>query len=319
MAHFIDDRDLSRDQLLDILETTWKLKHEGHDLGRPLAGKNLALVMTKPSLRTRTSFTVATRRLGGDVIEIGAHNTKLGKGEDMEEWAAVLGRMVDAIGARVHGHQDLFDLRDHSGRPVINLLSDFNHPLQGVCDAYTAWEFVKKTGVPKAQSAKAYFETQPKWAWLGDGNNVAHTLMLTAANLGARLSLAVPEGYDPDPDVVKAARALHPAGDEGIEITRDADAAVKDAEVVHTDTWVSMGQESDRAGLSVEDIFGPFQVDQKRLAKAQPGAAFMHCLPAVPGQEMTAEVLRGPQSIVIDQAENRLWTVQTLLARWVFA
>jgi len=318
MAHFIDDRDLDREQLLDILETTYRLKHLDEDLGQPLAGKNLALVMTKPSLRTRTSFTVATRRLGGDIIEIGAHNTKLGKGEDMEEWAAVLGRMVDGIGARVHGHDDLHQLAKYSGVSVVNLLSDYLHPLQGVCDAYTAWEYAKKSGATDASSAKGYFETHPKWAWLGDGNNVAHTLMLTAANLGARLMLACPEGYDPDPEVVAAAKKLHPAGPDAIEVTRDPDAAVADADVVHTDTWVSMGQESDRAALSVEDIFGPFQVDAARMARARDGAAFMHCLPAVPGQEMTAEVLRGAQSIVIDQAENRLWTVQTLLARRVF-
>ncbi len=316
--HFLDDRDLNRADQLDLLDTTWRLKHEGFDLGAPLAGKTVAMVMSKPSLRTRTSFTVATRRLGGEILEIGAHNTKLGKGEDMEEWAAVLTSMVDGIGARVHGHEDLEALAKFGSKPVVNLLSDKLHPLQSLCDAYTVFESAKKQGLANSGSAAEYFGTSRKWAYLGDGNNIIHSMMLVAASLGVIIHAACPEGRAPDPALVKAARDLHPAGADGVRVDHDANAAAADADMISTDTWVSMGQEGAMDRDAVRALFGPFQVDAARMALGKPGAVFMHCLPAVPGEEMTAEVLRGPQSIILEQAENRLWTVQTLLARKIF-
>ena len=184
-------------------------------------------------------------------------------------------------------------------------------------DAYTAWEHAKQVGT--ADDAASYFAKGPKWTYLGDGNNVAHSLVLAAARLGARITLACPEGYDPDPKIIEGAKSMHPLGADAVEVTRNATAAISGASMVYTDTWVSMGQEGDRAGLSIEDIFGPYQVNDALMKHAADDAVFMHCLPAIPGQEMTAEVLRGGRSIVLDQAENRLWTVQALLARWVFA
>ncbi len=320
MAHLLDDRDLNGDTRLDLLDATWATKHEGalHD-ARPLSGKHLAVVMAKPSLRTRVSFTVAIRDLGGDVVEVGAHNTKLGKGEEMEEWAGVLGRMVQGIVARVHAQAELEALAAHSGVPVINALSDRLHPCQGLADAFTAWEAARLAGQPDSASARAYYGRPHRWAYLGDGNNVAHSLLLTAADLGVVLTLACPPGHEPDATIVQAARAHHPAGADGIRVVHEAGSAVAGAELVYTDTWISMGQESTRDAATIRARFAPYRVDGAVMAAAAPGAIFMHCLPAQPGDEVTAQVLRGPASRVLDQAENRLWTSKTILAHHCFA
>ncbi len=317
MPSFIDDRDLDREARLALLERTFDLKHGKLEAGRPLEGKQLALIMTKPSLRTRTSFTVAVRRLGGDIIEVSGSNTKLGKGEDLQEWAAVLGRMVDGMIARVHGHQDLIDLDRFGGVPVINALSDLLHPCQGLADAFTVYERARLAG--DTDSAAAFFQGERRWVYLGDGNNVAHSLMLTAASLGVTLVLGCPEQHQPDPAILEASRALHGRGGEGIVVEPDPRAAVENAQMIYTDTWVSMGQEGALPRDEVIARFEPYRVDDALMDAAAPGAFFMHCLPAVPGEEVTAEVLRGPRSAVLDQAEHRLWTSLALLGGYVFA
>ena len=201
---------------------------------------------------------------------------------------------------------------------MVNLLSDKLHPLQSLCDAFTVYEHAKKRGLPDTTSAEQYFAVSRKWAYLGDGNNIIHSMMLVAASLGVTIHAAGPKGREPDAALVEAARALHPAGADGVRVDQDARGAARDADMISTDTWVSMGQEGAMERDSVRAMFEPFRVDDALMKLGKPDAVFTHCLPAVPGEEMTAEVLRGPQSIVIDQAENRLWTVQTLLATRIF-
>lgn len=319
LHHFLDDRDLDRASRLRLLETTWALKHGAHDPGKPLAGKHVAVCMSKPSLRTRVSFTVAIRGLGGDVIEVNASNTKLGAGEDLEEWAAVLGRMVDCIVARVHDHQDLLGFREYGGVPVINALSDLLHPMQGLADAFTVWEHARKRGVAGSESAESFFARDARWAWLGDGNNVTHSLMLTAASLGPTIAMACPPGRQPDAGLVAAARTLHPRGAAAVLTTSDPVEAIAAADMVYADTWVSYGQEGDLTRDEVERIFSPYRIDAAMMARAKREGIFLHCLPAHTGDEVTAEVLRGPQSLILDQAENRLWTTRALLATHTFA
>ncbi len=319
MAHFLDDRDLDRTARLELLEATWALKHGGAVLPKPLLGKHVAVIMSKPSLRTRVSFTVAIRDLGGDVVEVSSANTKLGKGEDLQEWAAVLGRMVDGMVARVYAQSDLEELAGWGGVPVVNALSDRLHPCQAVADAFTVWEHAKNNNLPHAQTAASFYGQPQRWAYLGDGNNVAHSLILTAGSLGVILAIATPAGREPDPKIVAAAQALHPAGAKGILVGNDAVAAVDGASMVYTDAWVSMGQEGLATEQTVYDVFGPFQVNSALMNTAQPAAIFMHCLPADPGKEVTAEILRGESSVVIDQAENRLWTSKSILAHHVFS
>jgi ornithine carbamoyltransferase len=320
MPHFLDDRDITRDQRLALLDATWAIKHGGRDPGKPLAGKTVAVYMSKPSLRTRVSFTVAIRKLGGDTIEIGAHNTKLGKGEDLEEWAGVVGRMCDVIVARVFEQAELDGLAKHSGSvPVINALSDLLHPCQGLADAFTVYEHAKKAGKNNTGSAGEFYSQPQTWAYLGDGNNITHTMMLSCAHLGVTLRSACPDKHQPSAAIVTSARELHPHGADGILVGTDADAAVAGANVVHADTWVSMGQEGSLDPGEVKRRFEPFRVDDARMAKAASDAIFMHCLPAEPGKEVTPEVLRGPQSVILDQAENRLWTSVSLLATHVLA
>ena len=216
--HFLDDRDLNRAQQLDLLDTTWKLKHEGLDLGTPLAGKTLAMVMSKPSLRTRTSFTVATRRLGGHILEIGAHNTKLGKGEDMEEWAAVLTRMVDAIGARVHGHEDLEALAKFGSKPVVNLLSDKLHPLQSLCDAFTVYE--REKARPAGHNERRAILRGAAQVGLPGRRQQHHPLHDAGGGEPGRDHPRRGPGREPDAALVEDARACTPPGPTACAWTR---------------------------------------------------------------------------------------------------
>ncbi len=319
LNHFIDDRDLDRDQRLAILEATWALKHEGMNPGRPLDGKHVAICMSKPSLRTRVSFTVAIRGLGGDVVEVNASNTKLGHGEDLEEWAAVLGSMVDCIVARVHGHEDLLGFCKYANVPVINALSDLVHPMQGLADAFTVWEHARKNNAPHSATAATFFSQDRKWTWLGDGNNVTHSLMLTAASLGTTIAVACPEGRAPAAEIVEAARQLHPKGNAGVILATDPGDVIAGSDMVYADTWVSYGQEGDLTQDDIERIFSPYRVDTTMMNRADPKAVFLHCLPAHTGDEVTTEVLRGRQSLILDQAENRLWTTRSLLSQHTFA
>lgn len=318
IAHFLDDRDLELAQRLTLLELCWDAKFGRGQLEAqaPLSGRQVAMVMSKPSLRTRVSLMVAVRKLGGEVIEVGPNNTKLGRGEAMQEWAAVLGSMVDIIAARVHAHSDLIDLSLYSGIPVINALSDALHPCQALADAYTLWEHARKTNKAEAGTAKGYYEQERYWAWVGDGNNVARSLCLSAAILGVELRLCHPPGYEIKEPFLQQVRSLHRRGAQHVVVESDPGVAVQGAEAVFTDTWVSMGEEQRKLAqgeAALEEQFSRYRVDEAMMAKARPDAVFMHCLPAQPGKEVSEKVLRGEQSLVLAGAENRLWSALALL------
>lgn len=306
MRHFIDLAGAGGAGLRAILDEAHARKRARAGLPRgtadrdaPLAGRCLAMIFEKPSTRTRFSFDMAIRQLGGTSIVTSAGEMQLGRGETVEDTARVLSRFVDAVMLRTDDHAKIEALAAAASVPVINGLTDRSHPCQAMADLMTVEE---RLGRPVAGT---------RWAWLGDGNNMAHSLVEAAGQLGFAMTLGVPEGYDPDPAFVAAARA---AGTE-IGIVRSAAQAVAGAEVVVTDTWVSMGQEGGAAKLA--DMV-PFRVDAALMAQAAPGAVFLHCLPVHRGEEVTEEVIDGPQSAVWDEAENRLH-VQKAILLWCLA
>lgn len=268
------------------------------DSDAPLHGRTLAMIFEKPSTRTRFSFDMAMRQLGGTSIVTSAGDMQLGRGETVADTARVLGRMVDAVMIRTNKHATLEALGEHAGVPVINALTDISHPCQAMADIMT---FEEHRGRPVAGST---------WAYLGDGNNMANSLIEAASVLQFDIRLGVPHGYDPDAAVVATACARGGA----VGIVRNARDAVERANVVVTDTWISMGQADSGDKLAA---MAPFQVTEALMASAAPGAIFMHCLPAHRGEEVTAEVIDGPRSVVWDEAENRLH-VQKAILLWCF-
>ena len=301
MPHFLDLATPKTAGLRAILDEAHRRKAARAGMPRgtvdadaPLAGHVLAMIFEKPSTRTRFSFDMGIRQLGGSSIVTSAGDMQLGRGETIEDTARVLGRMVDAVMLRSNSHATLETLAEHAGVPVINALTDISHPCQVMADIMT---FEERTGRPVAGST---------WAYLGDGNNMANSLIEAASVLGFDIRLGVPHGYDPDQAV------LATAGCRGgsIDLVRSAAAAVEGAEVVVTDTWVSMGQTSAKEKLAA---MMPFQVTEAVMAKALPNALFLHCLPAHRGEEVTAAVIDGPQSVVWDEAENRLHVQKAIL------
>ncbi len=264
------------------------------DADAPLAGHTLAMIFEKPSTRTRFSFDMAIRQLGGTSIVASAGEMQLGRGETVEDTARVLSRMVDIIMLRTNSHITLEALAEAATVPIVNGLSDLSHPCQVLADIMTYEETA-------AGSVKGTL-----WAYLGDGNNMANSLIEAASVLGFDLRLGVPHGYDPDAAVVATACARGGA----IGIVRSATAAVENAQVVVTDTWVSMGQADSKAKLAA---MMPFQVTKDVMAAAAPGAWFLHCLPAHRGEEVTADVIDGPRSLVWAEAENRLHIQKAIL------
>jgi ornithine carbamoyltransferase len=298
--NYLGVADLSATEIMDLLEHAIELKRDlalGHT-HHILPGKTAALVFQKPSLRTRVSFEVAMLQLGGHSLYLSPAEIQLGQRESIPDASRVLSRYIDAIIARVFLHSDVTQLAEHSFVPVINALSDREHPCQILADLMTLLE---KRGTLRGL----------KLAYVGDGNNVANSLAVAAARLGLELRLACPDGYEPDPGVLEEA-ATH--GDaSAVELFRDPREAVRGAEAVYTDSWYSMGQEGE-ADLRAP-AFRPYQLNAELLSVAEPGALAMHCLPAHRNQEITDEVLDGPASIVYDQAENRLHVQKALLVR----
>jgi len=289
--------DLSREEVFEILETAKTLKLERkagvrHDV---LAGKTLAMVFQKPSLRTRVSFEVGMMELGGRAIYIGPEEIQLGKRETVEDVAIVLSRYVDGIMARVFAHKDILELARFASVPVINGLSDLLHPCQALADLLTVWE------------KKRTFESLTL-AFIGDGNNVAHSLINGCAKVGMAFRIACPKGYEPDEGIVKAARE---AGGR-IQILRDPVEAATGADVLYTDTWASMGQEAEAEKR--RRAFAGFTIDQRLLDATANDALVLHCLPAHYGEEITYEASRSPGSAIFDQAENRLHAQKAVLA-----
>ncbi len=294
--HFLDIDQYQTAELRDILDLGLAYKHGRRD--RPLEGKSLAMIFEKPSTRTRVSFEVAMRQLGGDTIIIGTADSQLGRGETVADTARVLSRYVDAIMIRTNHAEKLIDMARYATVPVINGLTDSSHPCQIMADVMTLQE---KKG-PVADTVVA---------WSGDGNNVAVSWIHAAARFGFELRLACPEPLQPPAEIIDWARR------EGgrIMLTGDPERAVAGADCVVADTWVSMGVE---ASVNRHNLLAPYRVDERLMAQAKPDAIFMHCLPAKRGEEVTAGVIDGPQSVVWDEAENRLHVQKGILA-WCLA
>ncbi|MBI2844621.1 MAG: ornithine carbamoyltransferase [Armatimonadetes bacterium] len=295
--------DLSREDIDLIFSVTRYLKHTGENNRvahrRILPGKTLAMIFEKPSLRTRVTFEVGMTHLGGHAIYLGPNDIQLGQRESVKDAGSNLARWVDVIMARVFAHSTVTELAESASIPVINGLSDLEHPCQALADFYTILEH-------KGQLKGL------RLAFIGDGNNVANSLMLLAAKMGTDFVIACPEGFDPTADIVDSANELAKQTGSKIEIVRDPFEAAEGADVLYTDVWASMGQENEREIR--KNIFATYQVNQKLLDAAKPDAIVEHCLPAHRGEEITDEVIDGPQSVVLDEAENRLHVQKAILA-----
>lgn len=295
VGDFRSDLDISVEQLSQLLEMTQQVKQSRQRYASALKGRSVALLFEKPSLRTRMTFELAIKQLGGDAV---VQNGQIGEREPLKDIARNLDRWTDAIVARTFSQKTIDDLATWSRAPVINALSDLYHPCQALADLYTLQEqFGRLKGL--------------KLAFIGDGNNVAHSLLLDCARLGVNISVATPKGYEPKTEIVEQAKAFGAASGAVIEITNDPEDAVVAANAVYTDVWASMGQEKEAAERKV--LFAPYQVCASLMSGARRDAIFMHCLPAKRGQEVTDEVIESSQSVVFDQAENRLHTQKALL------
>jgi ornithine carbamoyltransferase len=293
--------DLTPDELRLLLDFARDLKARQRAGDRPalLAGKTLAMIFEKPSLRTRVSFDIGMFQLGGHAIYLGPQDIQLGVRESVADAARNLERMADGIMARTFAHATVTELADAARCPVINGLSEYEHPTQTLGDLLTIRErFSRVEGL--------------RVAWVGDGNNVCHSLILGAVKVGIHVTVATPAGYAPAERVTQRARAMASASGASLTLMNDPAQAVAGADIVYTDVWTSMGQEAEREERAI--AFRNFQVDAALLARAKPGAVVMHDLPAHRGEEVTAGVLDGSQSIVYDQAENRLHAEKALLA-----
>jgi ornithine carbamoyltransferase len=302
--HFLDLADAGGDAVAAMLNEALdrKAARAGWPRGRadadaPLAGHVLAMIFEKNSTRTRVSFDIAMRQLGGSALVMDAGSMQLGRGETVADTARVLSRMVDAIMIRTDDHAKVEEMARHAGVPVINGLTDRSHPCQTLADLLTLIE--RGHALPGLQVA-----------WLGDGNNVLNSLIEAAGLMKFTVRVGGPAGYEPDRGTIERARA---AGGE-VVLTQDARAAVAGAQAVVTDCWVSMGQRETNTQIAAMQ---PYQVDEALLAAAEPQATFLHCLPAHRGEEVTDQVIDGPQSAVWDEAENRIHAQKSIL-RWVF-
>jgi ornithine carbamoyltransferase len=295
---FLSIRDWSSEDLHALLAQAGAVKSTPSKYENRLKGKALAMMFEKPSLRTRVTFDVGIHQLGGFSIYLGPGEIKLGQREAVSDVAKNLERMVQGIMIRTFGHDQVVALAKYAGIPVINGLTDFSHPCQGLADYMTVFE--AKGGLQGV-----------KIAYVGDGNNVAHSLIYGAVRFGSHLSVATPEGYEPDSEVVRW--GLENCGQTGakLEILRDPFQAVAGADVIYTDVWASMGQESETA--TRQKAFQPYQVNDRLLGGAKKDCVFMHCLPAHRGEEVTDSVIDSEYSIVFQQAENRLHAQKAIM------
>jgi ornithine carbamoyltransferase len=297
-------RDLISVQDFSPPEVSWALglagviKANPADFRGALAGKQLVLFFEKPSLRTRLTFEAGMSALGGVSFFVDQTQSRLGAREPLSDIAKNLERWVDGVVLRTFAHETVSGMAEHAGIPVINALSDHEHPCQALADFLTLQERFGDL-------------TQVRLAYVGDGNNVAHSLILAAASTGATIAIATPEGFEPKAEVVAGARQIAKKTGAKIEILTDPVEAVTGADAVYTDVWASMGQESETAKRKA--IFAPYQVNQRLFARAAKHAVFMHCLPAHRGDEVSAAVIDSPRSVVFDQAENRLHIQKSIL------
>ncbi len=299
MRHFLDISAIDAKTLRRIIDNAHAMKKAGKRVPAALKPKGiedcvLVMIFEKPSTRTRVSFDIAMRQLGGAALSLNHTDLQLGRGESVADTARVLSRYADAIMIRANSHETLVELAKHASIPVVNGLTDKSHPCQVMADVMT---FEEHSGSIKGRTV----------AWIGDGNNVAVSWMHAAARFGFTLRLGCPDALQPEDEAMAWARREKAS----ITLTNDPEKAVKGADCVVTDTWVSMGQ-SDAAQR--KKILAPYAVDQKLMSKAAKGAIFMHCLPAYRGHEVSTEVLEGPQSVIWDEAENRLHAQKAILA-----
>jgi ornithine carbamoyltransferase len=295
--HFLDIDELSADEVTALLDRADAHRADRGSSGR-LAGRCIGLLFEKPSTRTRVSFEVAVVELGGTPVVLSSSELQLGRGETVADTARVLSRYVHALVVRTFAQQRLEELAEAGSIPVINALSDTSHPCQALADL---------------QTVRAHFGTLAgvRMTYIGDGNNVAHSLLKAAALVGLHLTVVTPPDHEPDPHVVAVASTTAERTGGSVTITVDPLVAVKDAQAVYTDVWASMGQEEQHAERV--ERFLPYQVNEQLLEQAAPDAIVLHCLPAHRGEEITDEVIDGPRSAVWDQAENRLHTQKALL------
>ncbi len=295
---FLTVTDFKDRELREVLRLARRLKRHRALGRRSLAGRTVALVFQKPSMRTRVAFEVAILQLGGSVIYLGQEDIQLGRREPVRDVARVLSRYVDGIVVRTFAHRDAQEFATYASIPVVNGLSDLVHPCQALADLMTLEEhFGRLQGV--------------RLAYLGDGNNVLHSLVEAAAMVGLGVTAATPKGYRPDPSIWEAAARRARAHGAALRWTPEARDAVRGADVVYTDVWVSMGKEQERSDRVRH--FRPYQLNATLLRLAKPGCRIMHCLPAHRGEEIAEDVLEGPRSLVFDQAENRLFVHKALL------
>jgi ornithine carbamoyltransferase len=290
--------DMTPAQVRTVLDLAARVKSRPADFHSSLAHRQMALFFEKASLRTRVTFEVAMNTLGGQAIFFDQTNSPLGQRESLSDVARNLDRWVDVIVLRTFSHQTVVEMAEHACIPVINALSDQEHPCQALADLLTLEEHLGPL-------------SNLRIAYVGDGNNVAHSLLLGAAHVGMDISIATPKGYEPQPEVVARAREIADETGAVITFTNDPAAAVAGADAIYTDVWTSMGREVESEKRAKD--FAPFQVDAAMMALAADHAVFMHCLPAHRGEEVSGEVLDGPQSVVFDQAENRLHAQKALL------
>jgi len=301
MGHkdFIEIHDYAAGEVGEIFELARDMKRQAKKFADALEGQTLAMIFEKSSTRTRVSFEVGMFQMGGHALFLSSRDIQLGRGEPINDTARVLSRYVNGIMARTFAHKTVIDLALYASVPVINGLTDLSHPCQAMTDYFTAWEHFG--GELKGR----------KIAYVGDGNNMAHSLLFGAPKVGMDIAVASPAGYAPDPNVVSQAGEDAKAAGTKMLITTSIEEAVKDADIVETDVWASMGQE-DEAEKRKRDFQG-WIVDQHLMSIAKRGAIFMHCLPAHRGEEVAAEVIDGPQSVIYDEAENRLHVQKAIL------
>ena len=297
---FLSIHDITPYEFHELLDMTQDIKENPDKYRKRLKNQVLAMIFEKPSLRTRMTFEVGMLELGGTAIYLSPNEIQLGKRETVEDVGHNLERWVDGIMIRTFAHDNVVRLGRAASVPVINALTDLSHPCQGMADFFTLRE--KKGGLSRA-----------KLAYVGDGNNVCHSLMLAAAKAGTRMAVATPKGYEPNAEMVKA--ALEDGRETGfsLQLTADAREAVKEADAVYTDVWASMGQEQEKEARA--KIFAPYQVNTELMAAAKADAVFMHCLPAHRGEEVAAAVFDSPRSVVFDQAENRLHIQKAIMLK----
>ena len=301
MNDFISLHDCTKEEITALLKLALKLKDDNkkgieHHI---LKGKTLGMIFSKSSTRTRVSFEVGMTQLGGYPLFLSSHDIQLGRGESIHDTAKVLERFLDGIMIRTFDHKDVLELAEYANIPVINALTDLLHPCQVLADLQTVYEH------------KGTLEGL-KFAYIGDGNNMAHSIMYGCAKMGLNCAIATPADYAPDAEVVENAKEDFKKGGSNLLLTQDPKEAIKDADVVYSDTWVSMGQESEKAERL--KIFMPYQINKELFSLAKSDAIFMHCLPAYRGYEVTEDVIDGSQSVIFDEAENRLHAQKAVMA-----